>query len=85
MNSIILTDKVKKSRDEVMSEMEQANIEMRPLFYPMHIMPVYRDTELKLPVAEKLAERGINLPSHSGLDGDKLEYIVDKLADIIKG
>lgn len=85
MNSIILTDKVKKSRDEVMSEMEQANIEMRPLFYPMHVMPVYRDTELKLPVAEKLAERGINLPSHSGLDGDKLEYIVDKLADIIKG
>lgn len=85
MNSIILTDKVKKTRDEVMSEMEQANIEMRPLFYPMHIMPVYRDAELKLPVAEKLAERGINLPSHSGLDGDKLEYIVDKLADIIKG
>lgn len=85
MNSIILTDKVKKTRDEVMDEMEQANIEMRPLFYPMHIMPVYRDVDLNLPVAEKLAERGINLPSHSGLDEEKIGYIVDNLARIIKG
>ena len=84
MNSIILTDKVKKTRDEVMAEMEAANIEMRPLFYPMHVMPVYRDTELKLPVAEHLSERGINIPSHSKLDEEKIGYIVDSLAKIIK-
>ena len=85
MNSIILTDKVKKTRDEVMAAMEEANIEMRPLFYPMHVMPVYRDTKLHLPVAEHLSERGINLPSHSKLDEEKIGYIVDSLANIIKG
>lgn len=84
MNSVVLTDKVKKERDEVMASMEVANIEMRPLFYPMHVMPVYRDNSLELPIAEHLAERGINLPSHSGLDEEKINYIVDSLVESIK-
>ena len=83
MSSIVLSDKVKKSRDEVMARMEEKNIEMRPLFYPMHVMPVYRDTTLHLPVAEHLSDRGICLPSHSNLDEEKLNYIVDSLKEII--
>lgn len=83
MNSIILTDKVRKSRDEVMAEMEARNIEMRPLFYPMHIMPPYRDASVSCPVAEKLSARGINLPSHALLDDETINYIVDCLQDII--
>lgn len=83
MNSIILTDKVKIDRDTVMAEMEERNIEMRPLFYPMHIMPPYRDTSLSCPVAEKLSSRGINLPSHALLDEEAIGYIVDSLQEII--
>lgn len=84
MNSILLTDKVKKSRDQVMQEMENYNIEMRPVFYPMHIMPPYYDSTLKCPVAEKIASRGINLPSHALLDEEKITYIVDCIERIIK-
>lgn len=83
MSSIILTDKVKKSREQVMAEMEARNIEMRPLFYPMHIMPPYRDASVCCPVAEKLSSRGINLPSHALLDDESINYIVDSLQDII--
>lgn len=83
MNSIVLTDKVKKSRDEVMKAMEARNIEMRPLFYPMHVMPPYLDTSKKYPVAEKLSANGINLPSHSLMDEEKIEYVVGSLQEII--
>lgn len=83
MTSIVLSDNVKHSRDEVMQYMESRNIEMRPLFYPMHVMPVYRDTSLCLPVCEKLSQRGINLPSHSKLTEDTIEYIVDSLKEAI--
>lgn len=83
MNSIILTGKAKKDRDTVMAEMEAKNIEMRPLFYPMHIMPPYRDTSLSCPVAESLSARGINLPSHALLHDEEIEYIVDSLREII--
>ena len=83
MNSVILTDKVKKDRDQVMAEMEACNIEMRPLFYPMHIMPPFEDNSLHLPIAEKLSSRGINIPSHAGMDDEKIGYVVDCLKKII--
>nr|WP_243152241.1 DegT/DnrJ/EryC1/StrS family aminotransferase [Pseudoflavonifractor sp. 524-17] len=60
MNSIMLSDKVSKSRDQVL---EEQNIETRPLFYPMHVMPPYEDHTVECPVAESLAARGLNLPS----------------------
>lgn len=79
MNSIILTDKVKKDRDQVMEELEEKNIEMRPLFYPMHVMPPFEDKSLSFPVAERLSARGINLPSHAGMDEEKVAYVVECL------
>ena len=83
MNSVILSDKVAKSRDQVMAEMEEKNIEMRPLFYPMHIMPPYEDNTVNCPVAEKLASRGINLPSHGMLTEEHVKYIVECLYEIL--
>ena len=83
MYSIVLSDKVKKSRDEVMRLMEEKGIEMRPLFYPMHIMPPYENKNLHLPVAEYLSSRGINLPTHALMDDEKIEYVVNCLKEII--
>lgn len=84
MNSVMLSDKVSKSRDRVMEEMEARNIEMRPLFYPMHIMPPYEDSTVNCPVAESLAARGINLPSHALLEEEHVKYIVESLKAIIE-
>ncbi len=83
MNSVVLTDRVKKPRDQVMAEMEEKNIEMRPLFYPMHIMPPFEDKTLHFPTAEKLSANGINLPSHAGMDEEKIAYVVDCLRETI--
>ena len=83
MNSVMLSDKVSKSRDQVMEEMEARNIEMRPLFYPMHVMPPYEDSTVDCPVAESLATRGINLPSHAMLTEEHVKYIVESLKEII--
>ncbi len=84
MNNVILSDDVKMSRDDVMKEMEAHNIEMRPVFYPMHIMPPYFNESLKLPVAEKLSERGISLPSHALLTEEDVKFICDTLKSIIE-
>lgn len=85
MNCIALTDKVKKDRDQIMAEMEQKNIEMRPLFYPMHIMPPFEDKSLSFPIAEKLSNSGITLPSHAGMDEEKIDYVTNCLREIIVG
>lgn len=83
MNNVILQDTVKKERDQVMAEMEACNIEMRPVFYPMHIMPPYLDNTVSYPVAERLGARGISLPSHSMLTEEDVAYISECLKKIV--
>lgn len=83
MNTIILRDTVKKERDQVMKEVEDYGIEMRPSFYPMHVMPPYLDNTIHCPVAEKLGERGICLPSHAMLTEQEVRYIAECLRKII--
>ena len=85
MYNIILQDAVSKQRDQVMQEMEACNIEMRPVFYPMHIMPPYFDADCRLPVAEKLASRGISLPTHAMMSEEDIKYVCDNLAAICNG
>ncbi len=83
MSNVILQDRVAKERDAVMGEMEQCDIEMRPVFYPVHIMPPYLAEEESYPVAEKLSARGISLPSHAMLQEQDVKYICDCLKKIL--
>lgn len=77
MYSIILRDNVKLNRDDLMEMMSNMGIETRPLFYPMHSMPPYYEKDAYYPNAEKLACRGMNLPTHSLLTEEDIKYIVD--------
>lgn len=79
MNNIILQDIVTKERDQVITELEECNIELRPVFYPMHIMPPYLDNTISYPIAEKLGARGISLPSHAMLTEEDIVYICNCL------
>jgi len=54
--------------------MEEGGVETRPFFYPVHTMPMYAGAApLRLPVAESLAARGINLPSWPGLEREQVD------------
>lgn len=84
MNNAILTDEVTRERDDIMVDMEKCGIEMRPVFYPMHVMPPYYDADASFPVAEKIAARGISLPSHAGLQEEDVKYVCDCLIECIE-
>lgn len=62
----ILTERAEQ-RDALRGYMGERGIETRPLFYPVHSMPMYSKNYRKHAVAEDLAWRGINLPSWPGL------------------
>lgn len=83
MFSVMLNDKVTIERDEVMRKMEEFGIETRPVFYPMHVMPVYRDNNTNNSVCEKVASRGINLPTHGKLTREDVRFICNSLKNII--
>jgi perosamine synthetase len=85
MFSVLFSKNVSISRDTIMEKLTERGIETRPVFYPLHIMPPYREEDGKYPVAEDIASRGINLPTYTGLTEEEVEYICEKIESIITG
>jgi perosamine synthetase len=77
MYTVKLRDSVDKSRDQIMIDLDAAGIETRPVFYPMHILPPYRnDAAGPFPNADHCGSRGINLPTHARLSENDIDAIV---------
>ena len=62
-------------RDPLRAELVKEGIETRPLFSPVHSMPMYSQRFQKYPVSESLGRRGINLPSYPSLTRDQVGEI----------
>ena len=65
-----------EDRDPLRTHLDSLGIETRPLFYPVHTMPMYSRKYARHKVAEHLGWRGMNLPSYPGLTRDDVDYIV---------
>jgi len=76
MTSILVDDA--QNRDSLKNYLQKNGIETRPLFYPVHTMPMYK-TDKSFPVAEDLGSRGLNLPSWPGLKDDDVEFICNTI------
>jgi perosamine synthetase len=68
-----------RDRKELRTALGAAGIETRPVFYPIHTMPMYASRFQRHPVAEDIAWRGITLPSWPGLP----EATVDNICAVI--
>jgi pyridoxal phosphate-dependent aminotransferase EpsN len=66
------------SRDDLLSSLAALDIEARPVWKPMHLQPLYKDTErFGGAVADDLFARGICLPSSSFLDNATQDRVID--------
>jgi perosamine synthetase len=83
MSSIVLRNSVKITRDEMILRLQKRGIETRPFFVPMHNIP-YMKTNLDMPVAEGLAQNGINLPSGTKMSLDDVGYVAEKVIELLK-
>jgi perosamine synthetase len=70
-----------QSYPPVRDAMAELGIETRPVFHPVHTMPMYGAGSQDFPVAERLSERGINLPSWPGLGREGVKVIRDSLLE----
>jgi perosamine synthetase len=82
--SILLDDPV--LRDPFMAELAKLGIETRPLFYPVHVFPMYRHcrTDGGCPVACDLSSRGLNLPTSSYLAEKDIDVIAGEVCRVLK-
>ena len=63
-----------------MQELDDLGIETRPVFYPLHTLPPYRnEAHGSFPRAELCGARGINLPTHGRLTASDLDRVAGAL------
>ena len=75
MYTILLNQSSGIDRDRFMASLLEEGVETRPVFYPMHVLPPYKEPSGKYPVADSLARRGISLPTHALLTEDDVRYV----------
>jgi len=87
MFTILLDDdNAALGRDELMERLQVRGIETRPVFYPMHTLPPYRGScqTHNYPIAERIARRGLNLPTGAGLTPEDIRYVCDTLLEFLR-
>lgn len=69
---------------KVVEQMNTFNIEVRPLWKPMHLQPVFENQKvLGGAISEDLYQRGLCLPSGCGLTADQQSFVIDRLKSVI--
>jgi perosamine synthetase len=83
--TIVLDGDAPLSRDEVIAHLHPRGIEGRPVVFPIHTLPPYRDQVAgqTFPVAERLASQGINLPTFAGLSRADVDYVCECLSECL--
>ena len=72
------------TRHEVQAACDAAEIEVRPLWKPMHMQPVFKGSKMiGGAVCEDLFERGMCLPSGSGMPESDQMRVIDVIKSVI--
>ena len=70
------------SRDELIKKLAIDGVETRPIFYTLSSMKIYKKylkNKKSFPVSEKIANRGVSLPSFTDLSSNQINYICSKV------
>ena len=84
LTCLTLSDDMKASRHDVQAACNTAEIEVRPLWKPMHMQPVFKDAKMiGGSVSEDLFSRGLCLPSGSGMPLSDQQRVIDVIKSVI--
>ena len=87
MNGFVLDEGIPFDADELAQRLFQKGIQIRPFFWPMHEQPVFQKVGLfkdeHYPVSERLARRGLYLPSAMTLSAEQLEKVCNVLKKLL--
>jgi perosamine synthetase len=83
MYGIVLKDSARISRDALMARLSGEGIETRPFFTPMHRQPMLQRYGMRThgtyAVSDRLAVRGLYLPSGSNLNEEDLLSVAESV------
>ena len=82
LSTVLIDPKTGKHPESLRQFMLDAGVETRRLWRPMHMQPVFADAPYYGDTTcETLFDRGLCLPSGSGLKDEELRYVADKIKE----
>lgn len=82
LSTVLIDPKTGKDPESLRQFMLDAGVETRRLWRPMHMQPVFADAPYYGgTTCETLFDRGLCLPSGSGLKEEELRYVADKIKE----
>lgn len=74
------------SSDALQDALQEANIESRPLWKPMHLQPVFTGSPGNITGAsQQQFETGLTLPSSSEMTEEQFEHVLETLQTVLEG
>ena len=76
---------LRSPKDSIINGMRELGIEVRPIFFPLHEMPPYKNLKKSedLSITKWVADNGISLPSSVDLTDLEQEYVCDSLLKLL--
>lgn len=88
LSVMIISKNCNITPNAIIDELEKNNIESRPVWKPMHLQPVFKESKYfshDIDVSKVLFERGVCLPSGVSLSEEDQSVIISIIKDLFKG
>jgi len=85
MFTIVLDDLIPFGPEALAAQLLARGVETRPVVIPMHALPPYQHLQpgARFPVADRLAARGLSLPTSAALTRDDVAYVCEAVREIL--
>jgi perosamine synthetase len=87
MYGIVAGEELGINRDSLMQKLKEKGVDTRTFFIPMHVQPAFLNMGLfegeSYPVATELSEKGLYLPSGSGLKPEEIDVVCASIREIV--
>src|SRR5690606_402825 len=86
LSTILIDPKISEaSSEKIRLHLEKDNIESRPLWKPMHLQPVFKDSlYYGSGVSEELFGNGLCIPSGSNLTKTDLDRVISSIQELFQ-
>lgn len=86
LTTIVIDQEGPVSADDVITVMGSKDIEVRHVWKPMHLQPIYsRHQAFVTGASEQLFRCGVTLPSGAGLTDPEVEIVITELTKLLEG
>jgi perosamine synthetase len=84
--TIVMDETIPLSRFDVLAGLKERGVEGRQIVYPITQLPPYENAAGTgaYPIADRVVDRGVHLPTWSGLKREQVEFVCQSLIDCLE-